>query len=89
LHSFGGPFLAGEKFTAVDAFFCPVAFRVQCFCLSLPEVCMAYVSTLLDLPAMQVWYEDALKEPWLEPAHDADVLAFGELLQDHRAPQQG
>ena len=28
--------------------------------------------------------EDALKEPWLEPAHDADVLAFGALVQDHR-----
>ena len=49
---------------------------------------MAYVQTLLALPAMQNWYEDGLKEPWIEPAHDADVLAFGELIQDLRMPQE-
>lgn len=84
LQRFGGPFLAGKNFSAVDAFFCPVAFRVQTFNLVLSEECMAYVQTLLALPAMQAWYEDGLKEPWIEPAHDADVLAFGELLQDKR-----
>jgi glutathione S-transferase len=29
LQRFGGPFLAGKNFSAVDAFFCPVAFRVH------------------------------------------------------------
>jgi glutathione S-transferase len=86
LHSFGGPFLAGNQFTAVDAFFCPVAFRVQTYGLPLSEACQAYVDTLLALPAMQAWYQAALKEPWIEPAHDADVLAFGALLQDLRTP---
>lgn len=85
LHRFGGPFLAGQRFSAVDAFFCPVAFRVQTYGLVLSDKCMAYVQTLLALPAMQTWYEDGLKEPWIEPAHDADVLAFGELLQDKRS----
>ena len=33
---FGGPFLAGNSFGAVDAFFCPVAFRVQTYGLALP-----------------------------------------------------
>jgi glutathione S-transferase len=28
---FGGPFLAGSQFTAVDAFFAPVVFRVQSY----------------------------------------------------------
>ena len=28
LRRFGGPFLAGNSFTAVDAFFAPVAFRI-------------------------------------------------------------
>ena len=88
LQRFGGPFLAGQRFTAVDAFFCPVAFRVQTFNLLLSEECMAYVQTLLALPAMQNWYEDGLKEPWIEPAHDADVLAFGALVQDLRMPQE-
>jgi hypothetical protein len=35
--------------------------------------CMAYANTLLDLPAMQDWYNSALQEPWIEPAHDAEV----------------
>jgi glutathione S-transferase len=36
LARFGGPFLAGAKFGAVDAFFCPVAYRVQSYGLELP-----------------------------------------------------
>jgi glutathione S-transferase len=83
---FGGPFLAGEKFTAVDAFFCPVAFRVQTYGLPMSEVCASYVQTLLALPAMQAWYQAALNESWIEPAHDAEVLAFGVLVQDDRTP---
>ena len=35
LTRFGGPFLAGDHFTAVDAFFAPVAFRAQSYGLSL------------------------------------------------------
>jgi len=85
LQRFGGPFLAGKNFSAVDAFFCPVAFRVQTFNLVLSDECRAYVQTLLALPAMQDWYDSALQEPWVEPAHDADVLAFGALLQDKRS----
>ena len=84
LQRFGGPFLAGAQFSAVDAFFCPVAFRVQTFGLLLSDECMAYVQTLLALPAMQAWYQAALLEPWMEPAHDAEVVAFGVLVQDHR-----
>jgi glutathione S-transferase len=86
LERFGGPFLAGSSFTAVDAFFCPVAFRVQTFALPLPEVCSTYVRTLLDLPAMKDWYASALQEPWLEPVHDAHTLAHGQLLADLRRP---
>ena len=84
LQGFGGPFLAGREFSAVDAFFCPVAFRVQTYGLSLSAPCMAYVQTLLNLPAMQDWYAAALQEPWLEPWHDEMVLAKGRLLQDYR-----
>ncbi len=88
LQRFGGPFLAGGDFSAVDAFFCPVAFRVQTYGLSLDAACSAYVQTLLELPAMRQWYEGALAEPWIEPAHDADVLAFGQLQADLRQPAQ-
>lgn len=86
LNEHGGPFLAGAQFSAVDAFFCPVAFRVQTYGLRLSAPCMAYVQTLLNLPAMQDWYAAALQEPWLEPWHDEMVLAKGRLLQDYRSP---
>ena len=39
----GGPFLAGAKFTAVDAFFVPVASRVQTYGLPLPAQAADYV----------------------------------------------
>ena len=84
LQRFGGPYLAGREFSAVDAFFCPVAFRVQTYGLALSTACMAYVQTLLNLPAMQDWYAAAMQEPWLEPWHDEMVLAKGRLLQDYR-----
>jgi glutathione S-transferase len=84
LTRFGGPFLAGEAFTAVDAFFAPVAFRIQTYGLSLTGSAQAYAQRLLALPAMQQWYTQALQEPWIEPGHDAESLAHGSLLADLR-----
>ena len=84
LERFGGPFLAGETFSAVDAFYAPVAFRVQTFSLPVSEKSQAYVERLLALPAMQAWYQAALKEPWHEPMHEADTLKNGTVTDDHR-----
>jgi glutathione S-transferase len=86
LDRFAGPFLAGAAFSAVDAFFAPVAFRVQTYDLPLGERALAYVSRLLRLPGMVAWYEAALAEPWREPDHEAEVGAAGEVLADLRAP---
>ena len=55
LRMHGGPFLAGDRFTAVDAFFAPVAFRFRTYGLQAGPQALAYVSRLLDLPAMQEW----------------------------------
>ncbi|WP_249975997.1 glutathione S-transferase family protein [Vreelandella olivaria] len=85
LKKFGGPFLAGEQFTAVDAFFAPVAFRVQTFNLPLGEESQAYVQRLLTLPAMQEWYQSALAETWREPMHERETLKNATLLKDYRA----
>ena len=85
LARFGGPFLAGERFTAVDAFYSPVAFRIQTFNLPLSEASLAYVQRLLALPAMQEWYEAALKETWREPMHEAETVKYATLLSDERA----
>ena len=69
---------------AVDAFFAPVAFRVQTYALPLAEASQAYVERLLALPAMQAWTEAALAEPWREPSHEEEIAAIGEWLEDRR-----
>lgn len=84
----GGPFLAGERFTAVDAFFAPVAFRVQTYGLELDAFAAAYVQRLLDLRSMRRWYEEALGEPWRDRPHDEETLRVGQILEDLRAPEQ-
>lgn len=84
LRKFGGAFLAGEKFTAVDAFFAPVAFRFQTYGLSLTGAAQEYLAHLLNLPAMQEWYASGLAETWREPEHEQEILAAGKLLADFR-----
>lgn len=84
LSRFGGPFLAGEKFTAVDAFFAPVALRVQTYGITLDDTAAAYAQRLLGLTSMQEWQTAALKEAWREPGHEADALAAGTMLADLR-----
>lgn len=84
LQRFGGPFLAGEHFTAVDAFFTPVAFRVQTYGLALSDTASAYAKHLLELASMQDWQQQALAEPWRDEAHEDEVREFGEVLTDLR-----
>lgn len=84
LRRFAGPFLAGERFGAADAFFAPVAFRVQSYALSLGKTAAAYASHLLASPSMQSWYTDALAEPWREEEHEQDVRRTGVLEKDYR-----
>ena len=84
LERFGGPFLAGSQFGAVDAFYAPVAFRVQTYGLELGDAAMRWVERLLGLAAMQQWYADALAEPWRDPAHEVQDRAAGEWTADLR-----
>lgn len=84
LTQFGGPFLAGDHFTAVDAFFAPVAFRVQSYGLHLAPKAQAYVELLLKLPGMQAWQDAALAERSREPSHEAAPLQYAELIADLR-----
>lgn len=85
LRKFGGPFLAGERLTAVDAFFAPVGFRFQTYGLSLTGAAQDYLTRLLNLPAMQEWYASGLAETWREPEHEHEILAAGKLLADLRS----
>jgi glutathione S-transferase len=85
LERFGGPFLAGERFTAVDAFYAPVAFRIQTYGLPMDDAAAAYASRLLALPSMQRWYAEALQEPMRDHGHELDTLRVGTVLEDRRA----
>jgi glutathione S-transferase len=85
LERFGGPFLAGDQFSAVDAFFCPVAFRVQTYDLPLSAPAKAYIDRLLGLEAMQSWYQAALAETQRDPDHEDDIPLYGDVIADYRA----
>ncbi|MBD2796633.1 glutathione S-transferase family protein [Xenorhabdus sp. 18] len=63
LTQFGGEWLAGDKFTAVDAFYAPVAFRAQTYGLKFSAISQAWVDRMLNHPAMVEWAEAADKEP--------------------------
>jgi glutathione S-transferase len=84
LASFGGPFLTGEQFTAVDAFFAPVAYRIQTYGLSMGREAQAYAERLLELPEMKLWYGAAIVEPWRELGHEEEILRNGSLVKDYR-----
>lgn len=84
LDAFGGPFQAGEHFTAVDAFFSPVAFRFQTYGTTLSPSAEAYKTRLLGLPAMTAWEQAAIQEPWRDPEHEEEARSSGEIVEDRR-----
>ena len=84
LSRFGGPFLAGAAFTAVDAFFAPVAYRVRTYGLDVGATGQAWVDKVLALPAMQQWEREALAESWREAGHEAELAASGTITADFR-----
>jgi glutathione S-transferase len=84
---FGGPFLTGTHFCAVDAFFAPVAFRLQTYEPPLNIGAKRYASSLLGLPAMKDWYAAALQETWRDEEHEVEARAIGEWRADLRSRQ--
>jgi glutathione S-transferase len=56
-----GPMLFGE-FSIADAMFAPVCMRLRSFALPVPEAISAYVQRVTELPGVQAWIADALKE---------------------------
>ena len=85
LERFGGPYLTGSRFTAVDAFFAPVAFRALSYGLDFGGRSQDYVATMLQQPVMREWYDAALAETWRDLHHDAEVEALGTITLDLRA----
>ncbi|HMN35517.1 MAG TPA: glutathione S-transferase [Chiayiivirga sp.] len=85
LDRFGGPFLAGPRFSVVDAFYAPIAFRWQSYGFALEGAAADYARHLLALKSMREWERDALAETWRDAAHDAEALESGEIVEDLRA----
>lgn len=85
LEQFGGPYLAGPTFTAVDAMYAPVTFRALTYGLDFGPKANAYAGMIRELPAMKSWYEAALKEPWRDPSHEDGVVEYGTVTADYRA----
>ena len=56
-----GAFLFG-RFGIADAMYAPLAFRFRCYEVALPPAARDYCDSLLALPAMRAWHEDALRE---------------------------
>ncbi|UNU41635.1 glutathione S-transferase family protein [Sphingopyxis sp. YF1] len=83
LARFGGPWLAGPDFSAVDAFFAPVAFRIRTYGLDVGAG-QAWVDHMLAHPAMQEWERQALLETWREESHEAELTAAGVITADYR-----
>ncbi|CAM1643754.1 Glutathione S-transferase [Bartonella choladocola] len=81
---FGGMFLAGEAFTGVDAFFCPVAFRIKNYNIELSSKSLDYVERLLALPSMQEWYRQALEEWERDPMEEAQLDRYAYRINDFR-----
>ena len=84
LQRFGGSYLAGDSFTTVDAFYAPVAFRVQSFGLELSNPVADYMNRLLSLDSMLEWQKSAYAEPWREEGHEEEARKTGEVLKDYR-----
>ncbi len=83
LSRFGGPYLAGAAFSAVDAFYAPVAYRVRTYGLAVGKG-QAWVDHITRHPAMQQWEAEALAEGWREVGHEEELLSCGDITADYR-----
>lgn len=84
LSRFGGPWLAGAEFSAADAFFAPVAFRIRTYGLDVGKG-QAWVDHVLAHPAMKKWESAALAETWREVSHEDELAAAGSITADYRS----
>ncbi len=85
LDNFGGPWLAGDRFTIVDAFYAPVAYRVRSFDLDIGTAARAWVDHIIAHPAMQDWERQALAERHREIGHEEEIAAAAKVTADYRA----
>lgn len=86
LDRFEGPWLAGDRFTAIDAFYAPVAFRIRTYGLDIGRG-QAWVDHVLASEPMRQWEAEALAESWREESHEAELAEAGRIVADYRADE--
>ena len=86
---FNGPFLAGDRFTAVDAFFCPVAFWIKNYNLKLSRKSMGDIEQFNALSSMQEWLQLALKEQETDPMEEQQLDQYAIRIKDLREIRNG
>lgn len=84
LDRFGGPWLGGADFTALDAFYAPVAYRIRTYGLDVGAG-QTWVDRMIAHPAMQAWEAAALAETWREASHEEELAATGRIIADYWA----
>ena len=81
-----GPFLFG-RFSIADAMFAPVVWRFRTYDVELGPVARAYSETMLALPAMREWEQDAIAEVQALAAASAAAAASPTRTPDPRSAQ--
>ena len=67
----GGPWLGGPRFSAVDAFYAPVALRLHEYGLSAPDT-NSYINLLLDNNSVNLWVNVAKSDNRKLTVYDID-----------------
>jgi glutathione S-transferase len=83
---FGGPWLAGAEFSAVDAFFAPVVYRFRTYGVAVTDTSAEYMEAMLAHPALREWELAALDEDFRDPAHEDELAQIGTVTDDLRVP---
>jgi glutathione S-transferase len=63
LKMYDGPYLFGERPTMADAMYAPVCTRFSTYHVKLDRMCADYRDTILGLPDMLEWIDEAKSEP--------------------------
>jgi len=86
LQKFGGPYLGGAEFGAVDAMFAPVATRFVTFGFALDADATRYVQTIYAHPSFRRWHAMADADPRVLDRYDHDLPDAGPLGAPRPAP---
>jgi glutathione S-transferase len=70
LERFGGPWLAGANWGAVDILYAPVASRLTTYDVKLGAAAAAYRQRAMAHPLVAEWVEAAARETTLQPAYE-------------------